>query len=628
MMIASLDHLPVELLNKIFHNLSAVEIYFHVSLVNRRLYTIARSYSQFHLITRDPQFRKLCTELSPSQICSMSLNGTCFDQFSMFSQLDHLRSLNLTGVPNECFSLTIDCLVEMMPQLTLTLFRIRDEQIVSSDRRTRDFIRFALTLQNLREVAFYQPNTILALESAVPTIEHIHLESITFTEMCKLNEYRPNLRFLSVKHIKFNPVQSMISSPNKIFSNAEYHLSTCVFQFNEIETHLMKNILFVNLAVLLSSLTHLSIQQSAVKNEHWKTFFDGSSWENSLKTSMPLLKSFAFEFLSHETITIEEARLILIPFQTDYWLNEKQWYVYFISSPACQSRLFTNQFRRDQHEMTDINASIKMSTDQSILSSQTITELTIDYSIGDPSSTSLKFAEQVIDLYIRGRISSSESALQYLSLNDHIRPYVDYHCVQRLRLGTRLVYEDRWQIKTGLLELFRNVRYLKIDRMEHLHSLFDQRKKVIDLISKQVHLLEIVEPIHWRFWRDLPVIKNFCRMFANVKQLDLNPQHPQIMIMMINNLLHLEEAIFRYSIATGNILFPNANSVLSKTRLQSLHWSYELFDRIIHLNIDQNEIEGNSNEVRNSHQKIIVRPVNYRPSLLGEQQNSGTWNRN
>ena len=77
-------------------------------------------------------------------------------------------------------------------------------------------------------------------------------------------------------------------------------------------------------------------------------------------------------------------------------------------------------------------------------------------------------------------------------------------------------------------------RYLKIDRMEYLYSLFNQRKKVIDLITKQIHLLQIVEPINW--W--------FCRVFPNVKQLDLNLRHSQIMITIIDNLLHIEEAIY------------------------------------------------------------------------------------
>lgn len=597
-MVVFLDHLPVELLHQIFHHLSAVDIYLNVSLVNQHLRSIARSYSHFELITSIPQFTQLCYQLSPSQICSISLNGTRFDHFSIFSHFDHLRSLDLTGVPNECFSQTIDCLVKMMPQLALTLSQIKDKNIDFSDGRTRDFIRFVLTLQNLRQVSFRKPNAILALESAVPTIEYIYCESITFTEMCKLKEYRPSLRFLSVKQIKFDAEQSMTIPPSNIFSNIKHNRPICVFQFIEMGTHLMKNILFVNLAVALSTLTHLSVQQSAVKSENWTEFFDGSSWENSLKTSMPLLKSFAFEFLfnyPNETITIEQGRLILIPFQTDYWLKEKQWYVYFISSPKYHSRLFTYQFQRDKYEMTDINPSIKLSTNPS---SQTVTELTIDYSLGNPSSTSLKFDEQVLDLYIRGSIPSTECVLQYISLNDHIRPYVDYHCVECLRLGAKLAFEDRWQVETGLLELFRNIRYLKIDRMEYLYSLFNQRKKVIDLIRKQIHLLQIVEPINWWFCRDMLTIKHFFRVFANVKQLDLNLQHSQIMIMIINNLLHLEEAIFRFSDAGEDIFLSNTDSVLSNTRLHSLNWSYELFNRIIHLNIDQNDIEGKSHEVR------------------------------
>lgn len=105
--------------------------------------------------------------------------------------------------------------------------------------------------------------------------------------------------------------------------------------------------------------------------------------------------------------------------------------------------------------MTDVNSLLKLSTDESLSTSQTITELTIDYSAGNPSSTSLRFGKQVLDLYIRACTQS----MCYLSLNDHIRSYVDYYNIQRLRLGANIAFEDKKELKTGLLRLFRNVKH-------------------------------------------------------------------------------------------------------------------------------------------------------------------------
>lgn len=246
------DDLPVELLYKIFHNLSAVDIYFHVSLVNRRLHSIARSYSHFELITCVPQSRKLCTKLSLSQIYSLCLSSTYFDKFFAFhlNRFNHLGSLDLTDISDRCFSQLIDYLSETMSQLSLTLRHITDKNIRFSDERIEHFIRFVLCLKSLRQISLYQPSAILALQSAIPTIEHIYLESITFPELCKVKEYRPNLRYLSVKQLKFNrfvDTKSAGTPPDNIFLSIRRN--QIVSQFVEVETNLMKKILFVNLSV-------------------------------------------------------------------------------------------------------------------------------------------------------------------------------------------------------------------------------------------------------------------------------------------------------------------------------------------------------------------------------------------
>jgi hypothetical protein len=103
-------------------------------------------------------------------------------------------------------------------------------------------------------------------------------------------------------------------------------------------------------------------------------------------------------------------------------------------------------------------------------------------------------------LCIQGSMTYTESSLKSLSLNDHIRPYVDYYNIQRLRLAANIAFEDKKELKMGLLRLFRSVKYLKIDRMKYLHSLLNQQKKFIDLMANQIHLLKILEPTDWWFW--------------------------------------------------------------------------------------------------------------------------------
>jgi hypothetical protein len=349
----------------------------------------------------------------------------------------------------------------------------------------------------------------------------------------------------------------------------------------------------VDLDMILSTLTHLSLQHYAVKSQNFDKFFDGSWWEHCLKTSIPQLKSFAFEFVfgyPHKTLTFDEAKVILLPFQTDYWLKEKQWYVNFILTSAHGPRLFTDEFQRDRYEMTCVNSLLKLSTNESLSTSQIMTELTIDYSASDPLLSSLRFVSQVLDLYIRGPISREGSSSNCLSLNNHVRPYVDYCNVQRLRLGTNIEREDKKQLKAGFLRLFRNVTCLKIDQMEHLQSLLVQRKKAIELMTNQIYLLKLVEPTNWWFWRDRRSIDDFCRVFTNLKQLDLKVRDSQVMAIIIDALLNLEEAIFRFSISVNEILLTNKDLCLFNTRLRCVNWSYEIFKKTVHLYMNINEI--------------------------------------
>jgi hypothetical protein len=291
----------------------------------------------------------------------------------------------------------------------------------------------------------------------------------------------------------------------------------------------------------LPNLTHLCLKHKMTENESLDELFDGSWWESTIKKSTPSLKSFIFEFDSNDChkveATLDKMNSIMAPFQTKFWLVEKRWFVNLILSAKNGMRLFTREFARRINEMTDVDSSLKTSTDQSFLAIQekTITELTVNYSCVRPSPTSLRFGSQILDLYIRNSIPSSKVQSEFLSLKNDIRPYVDFCNVQRLRA---------------------------------------QQKKAVDLLKNQILVLKVVEPTNWWFWRDRPTIDAFCRIFSNLKQLDLGVYHHQVMTIIVDNLLNLEEAIFRFNEDVEQILLENKNFGLCKTRLRSFNWSF------------------------------------------------------
>ncbi|CAF1227573.1 unnamed protein product [Adineta steineri] len=644
----TIDNLPVELLYKIFNNLSTFDIYFHVSLVNHHLYTVARSYSNFELFENTPEFKQLCARLLPSQVSSLGLhinrtvadyedcdcqfhqdyndpehgpdwvkccvswydipvdefghNQACkFYKFNKYSaayhsdrfftfchdrldQFNRIRSLDLYGIPEESFSQVIDRLISLIPQLALTLYRIIDLNF-PFDERIEHYTRFIRTLQNLREISFCTPCVLLKLMPIVFTIQHVNLIRCTINQWRDIKAYLPNLCSIKIGYLD---IADNHSSEGSIITAISINHDQTTSKIIGFDPSLMKTTVFVDLHINLSTLSYLSLQHQANTNQDFDEYFDGSWWESTLKISAPMLKSFEFEFYFHNPpyLSLKRMDKIMKPFQTAYWMTQKRWYVHFMSSDEYGSYLFTKKFAFDQYDDCESSSTCNR---WSIWKSVT-RGLVIDYSTGHSLPNLLESNDPTIDLYIRGPMLQTIESSGYLTLEDHIKPYVNYNYVERLRLGANIKREGRRKSKHNLRALFRQVTYLKIDRLEYLDSLYAQRIKFLRRLAKKIDLIILVEKTNWCFSSDKMAIDKFCQFFLNLKQLDLTVNDLQAMTFIIDALLHLEKAIFRFPIYIREILLINEDLCLFTTRLNTMNWSYEIFQNTIHLYIGPKEI--------------------------------------
>jgi hypothetical protein len=104
-----LDDVSVELLYKIFNNLSAFDIYFYVPLVNHRLHTAAHSYPNFELAEKTPKFKQLAPlHFVPSQ----------------FVPLQSILTLALTHTHTHTHPLNSGCIFAFVLRLRKYYFRI------------------------------------------------------------------------------------------------------------------------------------------------------------------------------------------------------------------------------------------------------------------------------------------------------------------------------------------------------------------------------------------------------------------------------------------------------------------------------------------------------------------------
>ncbi|CAF1374943.1 unnamed protein product [Rotaria sordida] len=82
-------------------------------------------------------------------------------------------------------------------------------------------------------------------------------------------------------------------------------------------------------SLILDSLVHLSqlITLEIYEMRVGKVPLNGQRWEDLIRSSFPLLKTFKFYFIFH-SLTSQELKRLVASYSTPFYIKEKQWFVY------------------------------------------------------------------------------------------------------------------------------------------------------------------------------------------------------------------------------------------------------------------------------------------------------------
>ncbi|CAF3108676.1 unnamed protein product [Rotaria sp. Silwood2] len=336
-LISSLETLPVETLHHILDDLDIQTILFSFRNTCRRFRAIANNYDRYSLNFESISkydFERVCRLVNPRHVTSLTLceNEETLDQIKLFlsyfslRQFNCLRSLSLLITGEEK-------LKAIAGQLSIRLLQSFSLKIEKSDDRRKNttarFLSSIIAKSNLSklELDIQAGRLEKIVWPAQYSIQCLRITSvIAFDQLCTIFSCSPHLRTLMIESFFFqNTNQSLLTS-----SLTTHFQQLTSLTFEKLDTQIDNLELFLSLT---SSLVHLTVIG-------YGNYHDGNRWEYFIQLHLPLLSEFRFFFSQMQCVqqNAENIKLIIAPFQTPFWLEDKRWYV------TCEADINTSGF--------------------------------------------------------------------------------------------------------------------------------------------------------------------------------------------------------------------------------------------------------------------------------------------
>ncbi|CAF3850104.1 unnamed protein product [Rotaria sp. Silwood1] len=321
----SFEILPVELVHRVFDQLDNNTIIYSIRCVCKRLHAIANIYNRYELDFRfmsKSDLPVMAHIIDPKNIISITLTDgiRTRSQIRLFLFYFHihkfirLRSLTLIDVKEQ----DLDKFQKHIMQYPLKTFSISfrycyEEKILpllSSIMFQNDLRKFEYkgTEQIFNKIqwsiSYHVEHLAVFCDCCWRTVYSIlsHLRCLRTLILKEANKYESD---------KFINVQTNITQ------------STCLTSLSlETYTNITMNDI-ESLLLLLPKLTHLRLIGQDILTD--PSLFDGSRWENFIKTKLSLLNRFEFRFTrsavdNADCTTVES---LIAAFRTSFWLETK-----------------------------------------------------------------------------------------------------------------------------------------------------------------------------------------------------------------------------------------------------------------------------------------------------------------
>ena len=299
----------------------------------------------------------------------------------------------------------------------------------------------------------------------------------------------------------------------------------------------------------LRYLTLIFSRQSSINSR----LFNGYEWASFISASLPYLKRFDLKLPFHVKFA-SSIHFHLHLFHTSWWLNEKQWYIEYVSK---ENALMTvPYFLSKILDHFDLNVYDGMLYPKIFYSN--IVELKLN---------SIEFAKSS-----DGNCCHQFSQVKRLSFNgpltekvfDRIQSYVNLEKIEHFQYFSQSDGND------GFLGL--------MNKMTNLSSLHIQYKNVLHLFRQFRFPLFNIRHLVLFDYRRRTMKRLFiiiCSLFPRLTHLETSYHNRRIFLYLLRNLLFLEELNFRL---TAHKHVPNHHWIASKTPLKSDSFLSEIFN--------------------------------------------------
>ncbi|CAF3673119.1 unnamed protein product [Rotaria sp. Silwood1] len=144
-------------------------------------------------------------------------------------------------------------------------------------------------------------------------LQKLALQYCSYYQLCDILDHSPNLQILILERTNMLMVDRT-RCRTKVQSLTSLTLKNIHMPIDELE-------------YLLSLQPHLvSLEFTTSTNCSWEFVQRLSQWENFIRQTLPLLKSFYF-YIGISFSELQDVESFLTPFSTTFWLQEKRWFV-------------------------------------------------------------------------------------------------------------------------------------------------------------------------------------------------------------------------------------------------------------------------------------------------------------
>ena len=312
--------LPVEILHHIFEQLDAQTIVLGLSRTCQRLRSVVCSYDRYQLDFQSiskSDFKLMCHLLNPHDVTllRLSLVDRHLDHIELFlslfetRKLARLRTLELSGVAERQLGPILKSV--HIRSLTSLLVHVK-----SYDGRrcgtTAKLLASAIAQSKLRrlEVSFGWERLEKICWSDQSLLQYLSIDNWMYLDKtCKILGQLPCLETLVLRDVDRN----IFASDTILFPQiTSFTFTNVLVPVDRLEVVLS----------LMPSLSHLRVIGDG-------NYLEGDRWEHFIQAKLPLLKRFEFFFKTHQVhvCTPPGIELIVAPYRTPFWLEQKRWFV-------------------------------------------------------------------------------------------------------------------------------------------------------------------------------------------------------------------------------------------------------------------------------------------------------------